>query len=295
MNCPYKEYFASLVRQAKLKERINSSFDEDITMTTTKNNMMAQDDCQKNHKNICNRSVANKTDKVKVGGEKISGLTMVVVADPAASSPSLNRLRFQQQQEKAATSHIPLHLRWGVVDSPSRKCSHTTHHQNRPPSPPIRKPSYDTWSNFEQSITEYEDNELRTCDTMVEEEYPIMETYKKEENFAKNDPVVQNVQSAFFDRLYASAGEEGHYSSADAPAPPPAGAEVWTRACVLPQRIQSKKNDRGGRLCQQENVGVVVAAAAAGVFNNASRWAPSTNSAPVMGLLPMGERRPSCC
>jgi hypothetical protein len=287
MNCPYKEYFASLVRQAKLKERINSSFDEDITMTTTKNNMMAQEDCQKNHKNICNRSVANKTDKVKVGGEKISGLTMVVVADPAASSPSLNRLRFQQQQEKAATSHIPLHLRWGVVDSPSRKCSHTTHHQNRPPSPPIRKPSYDTWSNFEQSKTGYDDDESRTCDAMVEEEYPIIETTKKEEDFAKNDPVVQNK----IDPFYLSVGER-HCSSADEPPP---GTVVWTRACILPQCVQSKKNDRGGRLCQQENVRVVVAAAAAGVFNNASRWAPSTNSAPVMGLLPMGERRPSCC
>jgi hypothetical protein len=161
MNCPYRAYFSSLVQQATFPVQLHSSFSEDITTTTTTKSHMAQQEqerCQhqqKNHNSRCRIFATNKTNEECIGEKMSAKMMMVVVADPAASLPkSLNRIRFQQHQEKAATSQRPLHSRWGVVDSPSRNCSHATHHQNRPPSAPIRKPSYDTWSNFEQSKTE---------------------------------------------------------------------------------------------------------------------------------------------
>ena len=153
MNCPYEAYFASLVQQATLTERLNSSFDQEITRT--KEDVLAQQrrSSGTTHDRRRDRSVlTGKSDK-EDGDEKISRVVMLLVADPASSRSLKNRRCFHEQNQEPGEpeSHhhqLAQHPRWGgAVASPSKKCSSSTHHhqQTGPPSPPIRKASYDTW------------------------------------------------------------------------------------------------------------------------------------------------------
>ena len=157
MNCPYEAYFASLVQQATLTERLNSSFDQEITRT--KEDVLAQQrrSSGTTHDRRRDRSVlTGKSDK-EDGDEKISRVVMLLVADPASSRSLKNRrCCFQQQNQEQRGAPPPeshqhrlaQHPRWeAVLDSPSKQCSSRIHHhqQNGPPSPPIRRASYDTW------------------------------------------------------------------------------------------------------------------------------------------------------
>ena len=148
MNCPYKAYFSSLVQQATLTERLNSSFDKEITMT--KKDVGHQRSGKAHDRR--DTSVTGKNDQ-EGGSEDISCIVMLLVADPASSRSLKNRRCFHEQNQEPGEpeSHhhqLAQHPRWGgAVASPSKKCSSSTHHhqQTGPPSPPIRKASYDTW------------------------------------------------------------------------------------------------------------------------------------------------------
>ena len=146
-----------------------------------------------------------------------------------------------------------------MVESASLKNCYTTHPQNRPPSPPIRKASYDTWSNVDRSKSIHDvDKVSRTCDTTTDEEEDTipMDITKKEDIFNKKVPIIQkNVPSKFLDRSYPSK-ERPHSSSAGAHG---AGARR-TMATRSSTRIHQKKNARGGdRRPPQENVGLAPA------------------------------------
>ena len=97
MNCPYKAYFASLVQQATFTDKLNSSFDKEITMTT--NNKTVQR----------HRPVTNKTGR-EVNGGTNACIVLVVVADPASLPCQKNRMLVHRGREQQSPVLVHLNL-----------------------------------------------------------------------------------------------------------------------------------------------------------------------------------------
>ena len=164
MNCPYKAYFASLVQQATFTDKLNSSFDKEITMTT--NNKTVQR----------HRPVTNKTGREVNGGANACIVVVVVVVDDPASSPCQNRILVQRGRDQQS----PVLVHPNLVAEPPSERSNTPHHKYGPPRPPIRMASYDS------STTNHDDE------------------WSSDEEDPKNDPVFQSLGTNKLDSTFVS-------------------------------------------------------------------------------------------